>query len=51
MLNICEVVSMKKYVLRPILMFTGTYKNDSVLDREGVFNSLMLIKQNCKRGK
>lgn len=36
---------MKNYMLRSILMFTGKYKNDPVLDREGVFNSLMLIKQ------
>lgn len=36
---------MKNYILRPILMFTGTYKNDSTLDREGVLNTLLLMKQ------
>ena len=35
---------MSKRLLRPLLMFTGKYPNDSTLDREGVINTSNLMK-------
>ena len=35
---------MNKLSLRPLLIFTGRYPDDSLLDREGVSNTALLMK-------